>query len=222
MNQQAQRNTPLSLPAERQSDTQHDMASGPEAAFGAVLDALGLGIALVNDALVVRYANRAAGQWLDGADQPAGGGLAVDMSPSQRWQLMGAVRRASKGGWSMVMVGQAGCTRPVGIAPLLSDRAWRDVVAVLVLSGHSQLAGLSLQFFCQMHRLTHAEIQILTALSDGLTPEQIAQKGGVALSTVRSQIAAIRSKTQTSSIRHLLRLVSSLPPLMGAALSTPL
>jgi hypothetical protein len=38
----------------------------------------------------------------------------------------------------------------------------------------------------------------------------------VALSTLRTQIGSIRSKTQTRSIREMLGLVHNLPPVMGS------
>ncbi len=196
-------------------DAGDDMAD----ALRAVLDALGLGVLLVNDALVVRYANRAASHQLGAAGQTSGGDFAIDIEPGQRWQLLGAVRRAGKGEWSMLMLGSAGRARPVGVAPLRSTRPWRDAVAVLVLGGEPQQSRLTQRLFCQAHRLTLAECHVLEALSDGLTPKEATRQGGVALSTVRTQIASIREKTGTSTIGHLLQRVSSLPPLMGAALT---
>lgn len=221
-NQQASGILALPAPARFPLGARQDAADGLESAYGAALDALGLGVVLVNDTLVVRYANLAARHRLAGVGQAAmgeTGDLAIDLAPSQRWLLLGAVRRASKGQWSMLMIDQAGCTMAVGVAPLSLHRACQDAAAVLVLAGPSPLDGLARQLFCQGHRLTLAEGQVLAGLADGLTPAQVAAQGGVALCTVRSQITSIRAKTRATSIRHLLQLVCCMPPLMGAGLS---
>jgi DNA-binding CsgD family transcriptional regulator len=57
---------------------------------------------------------------------------------------------------------------------------------------------------------------VLAALCDGTPPRQIASALGVALSTIRSQLGAIRAKTGAASIRTLVRQVAVLPPLVGA------
>ena len=57
---------------------------------------------------------------------------------------------------------------------------------------------------------------MLTGLCDGLSPAELAELHGVAISTVRSQIANIRAKTRTGNIRDLIQQVAVLPPLVGA------
>ncbi len=190
-------------------------------AMGAVLDALGQGVALVNDGLVPRYLNRAAGLWLGGAAQPAGTPFGHDLDASQRWLLRAAVKRAGKGEWSMLMLGQAEHRRPVGVVPLPPALCWPDAVAMLVLGAGAQPDGLAQRLFCRLHRLTPTESQVLAALADGLTPAQIALQSGVAISTVRTQLGAIRTKTDAASLRQLMQQVACLPPLMGAALTLP-
>ena len=86
------------------------------------------------------------------------------------------------------------------------------LAAALLIGGDGRPSRLALQFFSQNHGLTSAEAGVLGALCDGLTPAQIAANGGVAVCTVRSQISAVRQKTNASSIGHLLRMVSGLPP----------
>ena len=54
---------------------------------------------------------------------------------------------------------------------------------------------------------------MLVALCKGQKPTQIASAGRVAICTVRTQVAAIREKTQTSSVSHLMQVVSALPPM---------
>jgi DNA-binding CsgD family transcriptional regulator len=75
---------------------------------------------------------------------------------------------------------------------------------------------LSAHWFARSHGLTPAETRVLAALCDGLAPSVIAQAQSVAMSTVRSQIGAIRAKTGAPSIRALVRQIAVLPPLVGA------
>jgi DNA-binding CsgD family transcriptional regulator len=72
------------------------------------------------------------------------------------------------------------------------------------------------QWFARSHDLTLAETRVLEALSEGLQPNDIAARHGVGISTVRSQIGSIRSKTRSDSIGALVRQVAVLPPLVGA------
>jgi DNA-binding CsgD family transcriptional regulator len=89
-------------------------------------------------------------------------------------------------------------------------------VALLVLGKHGCVEPLSLQFFAQMNQLTPAESVVLAALCEGLRPAQVAARGGVALSTIRSQIGSIRQKTRAQSVSHVVRLVQTLPPVVPA------
>jgi len=56
----------------------------------------------------------------------------------------------------------------------------------------------------------------MMGLCRGLSIPEIAQDHGVAQSTVRSQIKALREKTGSASIRHLLQRINSLPPMVPA------
>jgi DNA-binding CsgD family transcriptional regulator len=89
-------------------------------------------------------------------------------------------------------------------------------VAALLLGRTSVCEDLSLQCFARTHELTAAETRVLAALGRGVAPAEIAREQGVKISTVRTQISAIRQKTGTSTITALVRLVAGLPPMVGA------
>lgn len=104
--------------------------------------------------------------------------------------------------------GEARCS--VAVVPV------QPGVAALMLGRSHLCESLSLQGFARAHGLSDAELRVLAALGRGQAPAEIARAYGVALSTVRTQIGAIRSKTGAASIRALLRMVAALPPLVGA------
>ena len=89
-------------------------------------------------------------------------------------------------------------------------------VAALLLGRTRVCEDLSLQCFARTHELTAAETRVLAALGRGATPADIAREQGVKISTVRTQITAIRQKTGTSTIGALVRLVAGLPPMVSA------
>lgn len=87
--------------------------------------------------------------------------------------------------------------------------------AVLLVLGRRHVCGdLSVFWFARSHGLTQAESTVLQSLCKGLGPTEIAAEHAVAISTVRTQLAAIRSKTGVSSLRGLVNEVACLPPLM--------
>ena len=95
----------------------------------------------------------------------------------------------------------------------------RDVsqAAVLLILERRQLCGdLAAQWFALRYQLTPAETEVLKALSNGVKPTEVAQRQGVAISTVRSQIQSIRAKSGADSIGELMRQLALLPPLVSS------
>lgn len=89
-------------------------------------------------------------------------------------------------------------------------------IAALLLGRTDVCEDLSIQCFARQHELTAAETRVFAALGRGALPSEIAREQGVKLSTVRTQIAAVRHKTGTPSIGALVRLAAGLPPMVSA------
>ena len=101
-------------------------------------------------------------------------------------------------------------TLPVGVVPLAGAER---PLAMLMIGKRALCPPLSTQWFCLMHGLSHAESTVLGDLLAGHEPREIAVRNGVALSTIRTQIARISDKTSLHGIRDLLFAVAALPPL---------
>jgi DNA-binding CsgD family transcriptional regulator len=84
-------------------------------------------------------------------------------------------------------------------------------LALATFEGEHLCGPLELQLFASRHGLTLAENHVLQRLCSGQRPAQIAQEHGVSLTTVLTQIAAIRVKTQRDSVLALLHKLSRLP-----------
>lgn len=108
-----------------------------------------------------------------------------------------------------------GCAS-LSVIPLsMGSAAEDDGICLLVLAKSEMCGNLAVQAFAREHKLSPGELQVLVALCDGATPSEIAAAHGVAMSTVRTQIASIRAKTCAPGIRELVRQVAILPPLVG-------
>lgn len=105
----------------------------------------------------------------------------------------------------------------VPLAPAGAAPQW-----ALVLVGKPKVCqDLSVEAFARAHKLTPVETQVLKGLCRGDRPAEIARSHNVALSTVRTHVGSIRSKTSVPSIGALLRTVSMLPPIVSVLRQTP-
>lgn len=186
----------------------------------AVLDEVNYGLILVRRSGDIVFANRAA----LGACQSKEAPLAIDACRlAFRWvsdqeRMNRALADACNGRRSMVDLGsmeERGCVAVVPVAVGTASPA-----ALLILGRHGTADALALQLFAKTHQLTPAESSVLTALSEGLRPAQIASQNGVAVCTVRTQIRSIRQKTLTRSIGHLMHLIERLPPMALSSVSS--
>lgn len=96
------------------------------------------------------------------------------------------------------------------VAPL---RLGEDTYALLTL-GRPQMCGLiELSLFAKHCHLSVSERQVLRLFCQGEKPAAIAQKSGVALSTIVTHLKAIRAKTGCTDLRDLLHKMARLPRL---------
>jgi DNA-binding CsgD family transcriptional regulator len=89
--------------------------------------------------------------------------------------------------------------------------AQESSLALLVFAKQQLCDTTTVTLFARESGLTSAEGQVLAQVCKGLRPAQIATHQGVQVSTVRTQLRAIRHKTASDSMRELVRKVSSLP-----------
>ena len=86
----------------------------------------------------------------------------------------------------------------------------------LLLMGRRTLAPeLAVRHLARLHELTGAEQGVLAGLLAGERIDAMARARGVALSTVRTQVASLRTKFGVRRVDDLIRLVAELPPMRG-------
>jgi DNA-binding CsgD family transcriptional regulator len=203
---------------------------GPERRGGAalltrlltlMLDEIDYGLLLLGEGSRVLHANHAARTSLNTQHPLYLLGfelrtrLAKDAAPLHQ-ALQAAVSRGLR---KLLTVGEGAHRAGIAIVPLVAPAgadSEPNAPATLVVLGRREVCGnLSVQGFAREHHLSQCEEQVLTALCEGRCPNEIAERHGVKIATVRTQIANIRAKTGSDSIRDLVQQVSVLPPMVG-------
>jgi len=186
-----------------------------------MLDHVHFGVVVVGPQLRVLFANRAALR--ECARHPV---LRIDRSQlvllesKHHGDFMKALGAARYGRWSLVQLAHGDDRMMLAVLPLWRKSYCEDgPPALVVFSLRNSSKTLAVQFYAQACELTPTEARVLCALGDGLSPHEIAQRHGVAMSTVRTQLGHIRDKTGARSITDLVRTLGSLPPIMPAALN---
>lgn len=94
-------------------------------------------------------------------------------------------------------------------------------LALVQMARQRLCPDLALQEYARLCGLTPAELEVLVALLDGVRAGDVAQARGVEVSTVRTQIGALRTKLGAPRIGDLVRRIATLPPMTGALRQPP-
>jgi DNA-binding CsgD family transcriptional regulator len=182
-----------------------------------VLDEIDYGVMVLDDHGRVRHANHLARHELAGQRLIVShGGVLLGANSELSDQLQMALEHALRGQRRLLQLKDGERELSLAFVPLgLSMQSEPSTVLVLV-SRQNACDNLSVRMYARSQNLSPSEEAVMIALCRGLSIPEIAESHGVAQSTVRSQIKALREKTGSSSIRHLLQRLNSLPPMVPA------
>ena len=193
-----------------------------------MLDEIDYGLLLVTVTGALRFANQLALRALGGGSGlRLAGGTVFAPRDAEQTALRTALGDAGRGLRRLLTLDTAGAGASVAVLPLPAPDCEFDAdgtaeaLVMLVLGKQSANQTLTLDFFARIHKLTSAETAVLRALCGGQRPKEVALDVGVAISTIRTQIGSIRTKTQTASIRDLMNKVAALPPITVCACNAP-
>jgi len=195
----------------------------PPACLAAVLDEIDTGALICSARGHVLTLNEAARRELAGGSALR---LHDDGSLGVRCEtgllaLRRAIKAAALEGRHEFMPLQGGRdTSMVSVRPLRGTPDGHSL-ALLLLGRSEPCAQLAVLTLARLFDLTPSERDILSQLLAGVRITALAGARGVALSTVRCQVAALRMKLGVTRIDDMTRMAARLPPMLGV-LRTPL
>lgn len=86
-------------------------------------------------------------------------------------------------------------------------------LALVLLQRRQVCPDLAIEMLASQHALTLAEKRVLSGLLQGRRVQALAAEHRVQVSTVRSQVAALRTKFGVQRLEDLVRLAAELPPM---------
>lgn len=186
-----------------------------------LIDEIDYGLMLVDDHGHVRVANRLARRECaaPGALRVVHGELQA-AQPADHAALRHALDAAQRGRRELLELGRGAQRVRLAVVPL-SDPGDEAAHALIVFGKRQLCETLSVELFARAHGLTGAEGKVLQALCSGAQPTGMARQFGVAISTIRTQLASLRQKTEAASIRDIVRQVAALPPVVTALRAEP-
>jgi DNA-binding CsgD family transcriptional regulator len=126
---------------------------------------------------------------------------AIEAASRGDFGLMGQLTIKSRSGRTPFLIGVAPLHRGVPGSPL------RDAVAFALVSNSDATSTASVKVIEAIYGLTSAEAAIVHGLIGGKSLEEVAAKRSVKVSTARSQLSEVFSKTGTRRQPELIRLV---------------
>lgn len=177
-----------------------------------LLDGLPQAVLVLDGAGRLEYANRRGETLLRrGGPLNLRAGVVHIVEARQDARFGGLVASASRGmdshGGAMLVEGETATFRMV-VAP------WRagERTRVVVLADNPADRDSRLETkLTGLFGLTAMEAATITALADGQTPSEVAERRGVSIATVRTQIQRAIDKSEARALSDLLRRVASLP-----------
>lgn len=187
----------------------------PSQLLAFVLEEIDYGMLLVDEQLHVLHANHAARRRMgpDHALSITHDRVVARCAQDQqlvRDAVLCATGRLKRG---LLLLQRHGRREVYAVVPLrLSEQ---HTLALLLAGREDVCQALSWQAFARLHGLTPAEAKVLEGLCKGERPGELAQRLGVGIATVRTQISSLRAKAGARTIAELVRELATLPPLLS-------
>lgn len=202
----------------------------------AALDALPVGVSVVDGGLKIRFINDLARRYLAGPDSglfsmrtspyAVSGVYLAAMSREEAGTLRRLVASATSGGSGGAMRVTSGngavvalmvAPAPQGLADDVSGAergGAREPLALIILRPLNRKAVPQADMLCDMFSFSRAEAEVALALTGGASAEDVARGRGVSLMTVRSQIRSILGKSEAENLRDFERAMATLGALV--------
>ena len=184
--------------------------------LSAVVDQIGMGVALATFEGIVLHRNPAACNLMSDCGLEIGDDTRfVARRPADATALQRALSFASRGRKSVTVLGDSERrSTTIAVQPLdLPPNSARGGCAMILFTAGARANGSAVAAYSDAHSLTPAESAVVAGLCDGLQAKEVAQRTRSSIATVRSHLRSIYYKTGARNLQDLLARVASLPPL---------
>lgn len=212
------------MSSQHQADYPGAMASMPHRSNESLADVnsqllneLGCAIVVLDQRGALLHANRAGHAELARCNVLGINGGRIYALASQDGQVLrAALERAVEGKRGLINLRASGREISIVLVPISGPGGLR---VALYFARSDVCETTMLGFFANTYRLTPAEEQVLGILVQGYNAPEAAILLNVAVSTVRSHVRNMCSKTQSNGIRELVSRVAVLPPVAPACVT---
>jgi DNA-binding CsgD family transcriptional regulator len=182
--------------------------------LGALLNDVGFGVLILDRELNVRFSNDAGRQ----AIAYAGLDVILQISDgcpqsSDARQFQSIARLAASGLRKLTIMGRDPRRIAIAMSPMSLGGPFDGMGVLVTIERKSVCESISLWGYGKVMGLTEGELKVLDQLTSGQEPKVAAAELNISVTTVRSHIRSMISKTESNSLRHLLMKVSRLPPI---------
>ncbi len=190
----------------------------PPECVRAALDEVDTGVVLCTPQCRAMFVNEAARRVIDNSELlqlQADDRLVIEGAANQKLLQRAVQQAACLGLWQLAPLRGSSQTLMLAVQPLVGASATQPMA--MLLFGREKLApDLAVEMLANLHGLTTAERRVLKGLLMGHRVSELAHQHQVAVSTVRTQVAALRAKVGVARVDDLLRLVAEMPPISSA------
>jgi DNA-binding CsgD family transcriptional regulator len=203
---------PQSLPAKDGSAAQPNAAAP---ALHLIFEQLAYGVLVVNAGGKILHANHSARAELQSSPWLGRNGAQIEATlPQDQATLQDALASAHCGQRSVLHFGAGAQPLTVAVAPMLAQGQEQCELIALLFARPMVCDTLMLHHFARSHKLTPMEECVLRLLCQEMDQAEMAKELSVAVSTVRTHMKNIATKTGCHGMRALLARLALLPPLM--------
>jgi DNA-binding CsgD family transcriptional regulator len=194
-----------------------------------LLNDVGFGILILDPELNVCFCNDSAKLALQGAGfesllwVPGPGHLASGVTKSQITvresdrpdirKFLACAKLAVKGQRKLILVGEGLNQLALALSPINLGEQFPQQGVLVTTERKTVCESLSLWAYGRVQGLTAGELKVLDYLAIGQEPKEVADSLKISLTTVRTHIKAIISKTHATNLRDLLLRIAKLPPI---------
>jgi DNA-binding CsgD family transcriptional regulator len=128
-------------------------------------------------------------------------------------KFVSCAKLAVKGQRKLILLGEGENQVAAALSPINLGAEYSQHGVLVTTERKTVCETISLWAYGRVQGLTAGELKVLDFLANGQEPKEVASSLKISVTTVRTHIKSIISKTESSSLRDLLLRVARLPPI---------